>query len=115
MKVYRMGNMDMHLVISNEELSKLESLTKEGVVFTSKLKSHSQDPTNGAEVQLVYEPDLYVDGLDGRDVASHFKNPPMPIYIGKRGIKRLSEGDYPCGGAVLSTKIEISVQKPRNH
>lgn len=111
MEVRRIGNMDMHLIMSGEELSKLELMTEKGVAFTSKLETyHPQDSLKGTEVQLVYDPNLTVDGLDGRDVVSHFDNPPIPIYIGNRGIVRLQQGDY-CGGAVFDTKIEIKVQK----
>ena len=105
-----MGNMDMHLIISAEELSELELMAQKGVAFTSKLKTYNPcDSLSGTEVRLIYDPDSKADGLDGREIASHFDNPPIPIYIGKRGIARLQQGDY-CGGAVFDTKIEIKVK-----
>ena len=111
MEAHRLGNNDIGLIITMEELSQLKQLTKKRVVFTSKLQS-PYNPLNGKEIQLIYDPDVNADGLDGRDMVPHFYNPPIPVYIGNRGIKRLQQGDYPCGGAVLSTKIEIKVQKP---
>ena len=109
MKSKRLGNNDIHLIITNEELSQLERLTEKRVALTSKLETYSQDSLKGIEVQLVYEPDQTYDCLDGRDVVSHFNNPPIPVYISNRGIRRLQNREY-CGGAVFDTKLEIRVE-----
>ncbi len=115
MKSKRLGNNDIHLIITNEELSQLERLLKESlpekkVALTSKLETyHPKDPLKDTKVQLVYEPDQTYDCLDGRDVVSHFNNPPIPVYISNRGIRRLQNREY-CGGAVFDTKLEIRVE-----
>ena len=114
MKSRRLGNNDIHLIITDKELSQLERLVKENltekkVALTSKLETYSQDSLKGTEVQLVYDPDSTYEGLDGRDVVPHFNNPPIPIYISNRGIRRLQNREY-CGGAVFDTKIEMRVE-----
>ena len=39
MEVKRLGNLDIHLILTKEELSQLELLTEKNVVAVSKIKS----------------------------------------------------------------------------
>jgi len=109
MEVKRLGNLDIHLILTKKEESLLELLTEKSVIATSKIKSPFYDPLNGKEVQLIYNPSCNIDGADGRDMIPHFDNPPIPVYIAKRGRIKLREEEW-CGGAYLSAKIEIKVQ-----
>lgn len=110
MEAHRLGN-DIDLIITSEELSQLEQITKKGIVFTSKIQSQQDSPLNGKEIQLIYVPDLNADGVDGIDMISRFDNPPIPVYIGHRGIKRLQQREY-CMGCIgiYNAKIDVKVQ-----
>ena len=114
MQVVRLGNLDIHFILTQDEVLLLEDLVKreevnEVVIATAFLRARSYDPLQGKEASLIYSPRCNVDGADCSEMVEHFENPPIPVYIAGRGLQRLKTGEI-CGGAYLSTKVEVKVE-----
>lgn len=113
MQVLRLGNMDIHIILNSADFSELENLAKntnQSTVATAQIQAPPYDPLTGKELSLIYDPDRDVDnGVDCTEMISHFKEPPIPVYIADRGVQRLKNRE-PCGSAYKFAKVEIRVQ-----
>ena len=125
MKVIELGGLYLFLKINSDELLLLENanLHEEEKTLTARLNSRKNNsPLSGKIVQLVYNPDENIENFNGEDMyferyksstetSPHTKITLGSVYIGRPGLKKLSEEGLCFGPYLRMGVLKLEVER----